>query len=82
LLLPATGVYWKGMIGKHWNKNRLLSDQEIVGTFDSIVQYQNWKSNPILFEKKAEIKQAFLKILSSELNNKQYISNEIVFFEK
>ena len=82
LMLPATGVYWKGMIGKHWNEDKLLSDQGIVGAFDSVIQCQNWKNSPILFAKEEAAKQESLKILSDELKNKQYISNEIVFFEK
>jgi curved DNA-binding protein CbpA len=80
--LPKTGVYWKCVLGKNWNENNVLFNAKIVGGFDSTVQYQNWKKMPTLFSDDSVKKINNLNVLEEQLKNKQYISNEIDFFEK
>lgn len=83
LMLPETGVYWKCVLGKNWNSNKLLFDNKISGGFDSIVQYQNWKTLPKLFPKNGDEEEInLLYVINTQSENKQYISNEIEFFEK
>lgn len=80
--LPDTGVYWKCMLGKNWNNDRLFLNDKISGGFDSIVQYQNWKPSPTLFSNEPEQELTLLYVLNDQLKNKQYISNDKDFFEK
>lgn len=80
-MLPEDGIYWKCMLGKNWNTEKNLSTSLISGSFDSIVQYQNWKAAPVLFNSKLELELYFLNILGAQSKNKQYISNELDFFE-
>lgn len=83
-MLPETGVYWKCMLGKNWNNEKLVFKNKISGGFDSLVQYQNWEKLPKLFpdnnDNQEEINLLF--VIDPESKNKQYISNEIEFFEK
>lgn len=82
-MLPETGVYWKCVLGKNWNSNKLLFNNKISGGFDSIVQYQNWKALPKLFPKNVDGEEInLLYVINSQSQNKQYISNETEFFEK
>lgn len=80
--LPDTGVYWKCVLGKNWNSGKLFLNNEVSGGFDSIVQYQNWKTEPSFFSKASEEELTLLYVLNDQLKNKQYISNDIDFFEK
>lgn len=80
--LPDDGVYWKCMIGKNWNENKILFDEKISGAFDSIVQYQNRKDLPILFNGKQENDIEMLDIITPNSKYKSYISNEKDFFTK
>lgn len=80
--LPSTGVYWKCMLGKDWNPDKLFLNDKISGGFDSIVQYQNWETSPTLFSNEPEQELTLLYVLIDQLKNKQYISNDKVFFEK
>ena len=80
--LPQTGVYWKCVLGKNWNERKALFNNKIYGGFDSTVQYQNWKKMPTLFSNESVKKINILYVLEEQLKNKQYISNEIDFFEK
>jgi hypothetical protein len=79
--LPETGVYWKCMLGKNWNPDKIMIDEKVVGGFDSIVQYQNWNLSPISFTDDADNEQ-LLYVINPDIENKQYISNTIEFFEK
>lgn len=80
--LPNEGVYWKCVIGNNWNSKKTLFNNKVVGTFDSIVQFQNWKSQPVLFnDDKTEVIE-ILDIINTKSKNKIYISNEFEFFEK
>lgn len=81
-MLPNQGVYWKCLIGKNWNPEKRVNNNQIVGCFDSIVQIQNWKNTPILFDGKTYTQLFFLTLLSDDLKDKQYISNEESFFKK
>ena len=81
-MLPNKGVYWKCLIGKDWDTEKWVNNQQIIGCFDSIIQIQNWKTSPAIFDKKNHAQLFFLTLLSPDSNNKQYISNEEVFFEK
>ncbi len=80
-MLPETGVYWKCVLGKNWNSNKLFANNEVLGGFDSIIQYQNWKSSPTLFNNNSDDDITILYILNEQLKNKQYISNDIEFFK-
>ena len=80
--LPDTGVYWKCVLGKNWNQDKLFFNDKVSGGFDSIVQYQYWKTSPTLFSQEPQIELTLLYVLNDQLKNKQYISNEIDFFEK
>jgi hypothetical protein len=79
--LPDTGVYWKCILGKNWNTDKLFFNDKISGGFDSIVQYQNWKTSPTLFKDESSEELTLLYVLNEQSKNKQYISNDIDFFE-
>lgn len=81
-MLPKQGVYWKCLIGKNWNTEKWVNKKQTIGCFDSIVQIQNWKNSPFVFDEKTQTHSFFLTLLSADSKNKQYISNEEVFFEK
>ncbi len=80
--LPETGVYWKCMLGKNWNKNKLLMDEMITGGFDSIVQYQTRKLSPTDFKEGESAETALISVIKPTSKAKKYISNEREFFEK
>lgn len=80
--LPDSGVYWKCMLGKNWNTDKLIFNDKVSGAFDSIVQYQNWKTSPALFKDESAEELTLLYVLNAQSKNKQYISNDIDFFEK
>ena len=82
LKLPATGVYWKCMLGKSWATDKVLANEKICGAFDSIVQYQNWKKTPIKFNNDGVKELILLQVINVDSKNKEYISNDIEFFEK
>jgi hypothetical protein len=70
------------VLGKNWNSDQVFMDHKVAGGFDSIVQYQNWKTSPIAFSKNAEEDIYILYVINPDSKNKQYISNDIEFFEK
>lgn len=80
--LPNTGVYWKCMLGKNWNTDKLIFNDKVSGAFDSIVQYQNWETSPIVFKNELSEELILLYVLNEQSKNKQYISNDIDFFKK
>lgn len=80
--LPATGVYWKCILGKNWNSNTVFLDNKVSGIFDSIVQFQNWKKNPIEFNQNDFDELNLLYVITPDSKSKQYISNDKEFFEK
>lgn len=82
LMLPKTGVYWKCVIGKNWNPDKLFFNNKISGGFDSVVQYQNWKLLPVIFNDDLVEDLSLLSVIDSVSKNKQYISNESDFFDK
>lgn len=82
LKLPNTGVYWKCMLGKSWGTDKDLANKKICGAFDSIVQYQNWKKTPIKFTDDGTEGIILLQVINEDSKNKEYISNDIEFFEK
>ena len=79
--LPETGVYWKCVLGKNWKTDKNFADNKVSGGFDSIVQYQNWKTDPVSFTKNAD-DEYILYVITPALKRKQYISNDKTFFEK
>jgi len=79
--LPDNGVYWKCMLGKNWNDQKLFLNEKIIGGFDSIVQYQNWKTEPTIFKNQTIEELTMLYVLDDRTKNKKYISNEIDFFK-
>lgn len=80
--LPETGVYWKCMLGKNWNTNKLFADEKVSGGFDSVVQYQNYKIAPVTFSKDDGEVLNLLYVINQDSENKQYISDDKAFFEK
>lgn len=82
LMLPKQGVYWKCVLGKNWNNDKLSFNKTVSGGFDSIVQYQNWETKPIAFENNPVEELTLLSVLNETKKNKTYISNEIDFFKK
>lgn len=79
--LPNEGVYWKCVIGNNWNANKIIFNKKVVGCFDTIMQYQNWKTQPVLFDKNNSEVIEILDVINTKSNNKIYISNEFEFFE-
>jgi hypothetical protein len=77
--LPVTGVYWKCMMGKHWNENKLMAENEAIGAFDSIVQFQNRKRAPVVF-KDDSAKVADIGLLKA--GSKKYTGSEADFFAR
>lgn len=80
--LPDAGVYWKCVLGKNWNKDKLFFNDKVSGGFDSIVQYQNWETSPTLFSQEPGQELTLLYVLNDQSKNKQYISSDLDFFEK
>jgi hypothetical protein len=80
--LPDAGLYWKCWVGKNWNDHKLSSSHQIIGGFDSTVQYQNWIFNPILFNQDSTQEIVLSSIANSDMKNKHCISNELEFFTK
>lgn len=77
--LPATGVYWKCMMGTHWNENKLMAEKEAIGAFDSIVQFQNRRRAPVVFKKdSAEV----AEIALVKHGSKKYTGSEADFFAR
>ncbi len=81
-MLPETGVYWKCILGKNWNQSKVLFNNHISGGFDSLIQYQNWESLPKMFTDNDDEEVTILYVIDPQSKDKQYISNEIEFFEK
>lgn len=79
--LPDNGIYWKVMLGKGWNENKLMADKAALGAFDSIVQFQNWKEKPFIPEEKTVKLYSQLLIAAPDSREKS-ISNEADFFKK
>lgn len=80
--LPALGLYWKCWVGKNWNDDKSYENHQILGGFDSTVQYQNWISKPILFDNNSTQEIILNRIVDSDMENKHCISNELDFFTK
>ena len=81
-MLPETGIYWKSLIGKHWDPDKMTFDGMVTGSFDSIVQYQNWLKKPVLFDSREPERFEELTLIKPKSKNKSYISNDKGFFEK
>ncbi len=79
--LPKHGVYWKCVLGKKWNENKSSLKGAVFSGFDSIVQYQNWQTKPIVFRTNTQ-EIELLAVLDSSSEYKQYISTEKDFFTK
>jgi len=81
IYLPKEGIYWKCIIGNRWNASKLLFNKKVIGCFDSIVQFQNWKTQPVLFTNDNSEVIEILDVINAKSKNKIYISNEFDFFE-
>lgn len=81
-MLPETGVYWKSMIGKTWDPDKMAFSDKITGSFDSVIQYQDRSKKPVLFDKQHPEQFEELVLIKPKSKNKQYISNDRAFFEK
>lgn len=80
--LPNDGVYWKCMLGTKWNESKTLYNEKVSGGFDSIVQYQNRKGVPVLFNAKQNEDIEMLDVINTNSKYKSYISTENDFFSK
>jgi len=80
--LPASGLYWKCWLGKHWNGQKTYLNKEIFGGFDSTVQYQNWISIPVLFNNSSTHEITLKHIANSDSKNTNCICDELDFFTK
>lgn len=80
--LPNEGVYWKCLIGKNWNPELVVSNTNVTGMFDSVIQIQNWKKQPVIFDEQDLPQLFFLNIVPKDERNKSYISSTEEFFEK
>lgn len=78
--LPKSGVYMKALIGNYWNDDLILFNNKINGNFDSLLQFQNWKTKPIRFNNEKEELEQDLNIIDENSVDKKYISNDIDFF--
>lgn len=78
--LPKSGVYMKALIGNYWNDELILFNNKINGNFDSLLQFQNWKTKPIRFNNEKEELEQDLNIIDENSVDKKYISNDIDFF--
>lgn len=81
-MLPTNGVYWKCILGKNWDKEKTMLNKKVIGCFDSIVQFQNWKSNPVYFKNNDYEQLTLLSVIPYNSPQKKYISNDVQFFEK
>ncbi|MES2133355.1 MAG: DnaJ domain-containing protein [Bacteroidota bacterium] len=79
--LPNTGVYWKVMLGKGWNENKLMAEKEAIGAFDSIVQFQNWKNEAFIPKSNVATLYTELRVAAAHAHKKT-ISTEADFFAK
>jgi len=80
--LPGSGVFVKCMLGKTWNENKLMAEEQAIGAFDSIAQFQNWKKSPILFGEEGKTEPKTLKLGEIKKGTKKHIGNEADFFAK
>ncbi len=77
--LPVTGVYWKCMMGRHWNEDKLMAENEAIGAFDSIVQFQNRRRAPLVFKDDSAV---VAKVELVKAGSKKYMGSEADFFER
>ena len=80
--LPSTGVYWKCFFGKNWNTEKTIFREKIMGCFDSIVQFQNWKKSPIYLENTTTEEIHFASVIDVNSKNQSFICNDSTFFNK
>lgn len=77
--LPATGVYWKCMMGRHWNENKLMAENEAIGAFDTIIQFQNRKRAPLIFKDDSSV---VAEMGLVKAGSKKYRGSEADFFAR
>ena len=77
--LPLTGVYWKSMIGRRWNENKLMAENEAIGAFDSIAQFQDRKRAPVVFKSDSTVT-ADVELVKN--GSKKYMGSEADFFAR
>lgn len=78
--LPNTGVYWKCMLGNHWDPKNTSLNKNVVGGFNEVVQFQNWEKKPIQFSNSETIE--ILTVLNENSKYIAYISDSNDFFRK
>lgn len=81
-LRSQTKLYFKCVLGKNSSENKVEFTKNHITGFDSILQYQNYKTIPLLFNNDSVKKIDISYILEDSSPNKKYISNEFDFFEK
>lgn len=77
--LPPTGIYWKSMLGRHWNEDKLMADNEAIGAFDTIVQFQNRIKAPVTFVRSTA---ETADIALAKTGSKKYAGSEADFFAR
>jgi curved DNA-binding protein CbpA len=81
-LLSQTELYFKCVLGRNLSGNKVEFTKNHITGFDSIVQYQNYKTLPLLFNNDSVTKVDISFIEEDGSPNNNYISNELDFFEK
>jgi curved DNA-binding protein CbpA len=81
-LLSRTEQYFKCVLGRNNSGNKVEFTKNQIKGFDSIVQYQNYKTQPLEFNNESVTKVHISFIEEDGSPNKKYISNELDFFEK
>ena len=81
-LLSQTELYMKCVLGINTTGNKVEFTKNHISGFDSIFQYQNYKTLPIVFNNDSVKKIDISYIMEDGSPNKKYISNELDFFEK
>jgi len=81
-LLSQTEQYVKCVLGRNNSGNKVEFTKNHITGFDSIVQYQNYKTLPLVFNNDSVTKVDISFIEEDGSPNNKYISNELDFFEK
>ncbi len=82
LSLPESGVYLRCLIGKTWDPTKVVFGDKVQGCFDSIVQIQNWKKVPVVFNKHTGLEMVSLVVEKPDGQSGIELGNDSLFFRK
>jgi curved DNA-binding protein CbpA len=80
--LPKNGIYWKCVLGKNWQQDKINLEGNTFGLFDSIVQYQNWQELPVAVNQNNFETIYQISYLEPKSAYNKYISTESDFFKR